>query len=358
MATDHSNGIDSAASAFLSDLGGAAPRRASTTDDTGPRETLFENNDELEEDEDEAGPEDGDAGEDGDEEDGEAGEGEDGAEGEEGDDPDDDEGADDEDGDEDEAEGLDLSAEVSVTVDGEEVKVPLKEALDGYIRTETFHKRLNLLNEAKSVIIKQAGEVAQTRQQYIEGLEALTEQLDLIQPKEPDWDALYREDPAGARELETKWKAYKEQRAALEESKTKAKEEQQKEYASNLQQYVQAEEIKLLRAVPEWNDTNTRQKESASMRKTALAVGYTEKELAELYDSRAVLILRKAAAYDRMTANKPKPTKVVGKRPVVTPGAGRPAKATAQRGGDRAMKQLSRTGSVQDAANVFAKFIK
>src|SRR6478736_1748565 len=33
---------------------------------------------------------------------------------------------------------LDLKAKVKVMVDGEEATVPLKEALEGYIRTETF----------------------------------------------------------------------------------------------------------------------------------------------------------------------------------------------------------------------------
>lgn len=357
--SDTSNGLDGAAAAFLGELSPSTPERSVKNDETGVRESLFDDNvfegegsDEDENDED--GSAEGLDGEEGGGDDVDPEEGEEGDD--EGADPDDDEDAD---GEGEAEEGsVDLSAEVQVTIDGEQVTVPLKEALEGYIRTETFHRRLSVLNEAKQVIATEAAKVVEDRKNYFEKLEELTKQLDLLAPKEPDWDALYAADPANARDMEKRWRDYKVHREALDHEKAKVAQEALENHQKNLRQYVQAESVKLLSKVPEWNDNKVRERENASMRKTALAVGYTEDELKELYDHRAVLVLRKAAAYDRMMANKPAPNKVVGKRPEVAPGTGKPSKATVRKGGDRAMKQLSRTGSVHDAIPVFAKFIK
>lgn len=346
---DYTNGLGGAAAAFETDLGGGSQKPSGKGGQDGPTETLF-GDQEFVEDEDEVGPEDEDDSEEGEVDDDESSEDEESDEGdEESEDEDEDEGKD--------AEGTDLESVVKVKVDGEEVEVPLKEAIEGYIRTETFHKRLNLLNEAKVAIESQAVEVQQTRVKYMEGLQALTEQLDQITPKEPDWDELYRTNPAEARQLETKWNEFKAQRAALDEEKKKASEEALKEEYRKTVQYIQSEEVKLLKKIPAWHDKKVKDADTAEMTKTALAEGFTPEEISKIYDSRMVVILKKAAAYDKMTAKKPVPTKVSETRPV-TPGSGNPKRGTVRKGGDRAMKQLSRTGSLSDATNVFANIIR
>ena len=54
------------------------------------------------------------------------------------------------------------------------------------------------------------------------------------------------------------------------------------------------------------------------MIRTALAAGYSEKELGELKDARATMILARAAKYLELMANKPKPVKQQG---ALRPGA-------------------------------------
>jgi hypothetical protein len=54
-----------------------------------------------------------------------------------------------------------LAQKVEVTVDGEPVEVSVKEALEGYIRTETFHRRMNQLDEAKKVVRRAAADAVQ-----------------------------------------------------------------------------------------------------------------------------------------------------------------------------------------------------
>ena len=70
-------------------------------------------------------------------------------------------------GDEDESEGDEEEEDESVgqsykvMVDGEEKEVSLKEALEGYIRTETFHKRMTEIAETNKIVQRAATDVVQ-----------------------------------------------------------------------------------------------------------------------------------------------------------------------------------------------------
>jgi hypothetical protein len=165
-------------------------------------------------------------------------------------------GEDDDDGDSDDDEGsaddgqVDLTAQVEVTIDGEAKKVPLKEALEGYIRTQTFHKRLNEVNELKKTVETEAAGVAQARDVYGNMLTALKEQLDSLTPEEPNWDAEFAKDPISASRLQHQWGKYKEQRAAIEGERQRVQQEQQKENIKKLNAYAAAERQKCWSAVP------------------------------------------------------------------------------------------------------------
>jgi hypothetical protein len=361
--------IDTAAAAFLADMGGASSKTSggkSGGASDGPRETMFAEQGMEGDDEDfEAGSEE-DQGDEGDEE-LPADEGGDEGDPEGEDDQGDDE--DGEDGDEDEGEGdegdqqgsLNLEQVVRVNVDGEEQEVTLQEALSGYIRTETFMQRLNVLNEAKSEILREQGETAQARQKYIDSIQALQAQLEEITPREPtqaEWDALYAEDPVKARQQEIAWRNYREQKAALKSAADKAQAEQAEQHKKDVVNWVRGEQVKILRAVPQWNDAAVRTKELDSMKRTAKSVGYSDEEIATLYDSRAVLVLRKAAAYDRMMAKKPKPAKTTVRQPQAS-GTGRPSNGqTVRKDSGRAMDNLRKTGSIDAATSVFGNILK
>jgi hypothetical protein len=76
-------------------------------------------------------------------------------------------------------------------------------------------------------------------------------------------------------------------------------------------------------------------------------LGFSDQELAQAYDHRAILALRKAALYDAMMerakAAKPAPVKTVAPGRVE-------AAPTSQR--QKARQQFSKTGSLQDAARL------
>lgn len=256
-------------------------------------------------------------------------------------------------GDDDEDEDEELSKLVTVVVDGEEKEVPLREALDGYIRLETFHQRLNKLDEVKQVVGQHAQQVIADRQKLIAGLEDLENQIKALIPAEPDWDALYKENPTKARELETQYKAVKTQVEKVKADREAAQKEAADRAAADTVEYAKVEFNKFAN-IAKWQDTKSMQKDLQAMKRTAETAGFKPEEYGTVYDSRMLEILRKASKYDRMMAARPKPVQN-GRTTPNTPGAGR--NRTAPKGIERAQKRLTQTGSIDDAAAVFQRLL-
>jgi hypothetical protein len=239
-----------------------------------------------------------------------------------------------------------------VMIDGEKAEVPLREALDGYIRMETFHRRMSYLNDVKAEVAARAQEVVQIQSKYTDLVETMQKHLEMLTPKEPDWDAEYARDPQGARALQKKYEEYKTTMAALEAEKARVKAEQDGQLSRESADYIKAENRKILANNPSWKDEKIMQRDLSLMSKTAETAGFTKEEISSITDSRMVTVLLKAAKYDRLQEKKPKPVRR-GSKPISS-GAG--TTRTAPKGG-QAMKQLQRTGSVDAAASVFTNLI-
>lgn len=350
-----SNALDEAAAAFSQVINAedAPPRKEQEGESDKPTERVFgdigdDDEEELEgEEEEEERPDDKEL----------VGEDDDESEDDEGDedDEDDEEDGDAEDEDEDDEEDDEtLNQKFLIQVDGEEAEVTLKEALNGYIRQETFHRRLNALTEVQKTLQAEAQQVIQDRQRYMTQLEDLEKQMESLIPQEPDWDALYKEDPQKAREIEKQYRSYKESIEKVRADREKARLEAEEADARETAKFAQEEFPKFAR-IAKWKTKKDAERDLNSMRRTALAAGFTEEEVATVYDSRMLSILLKASKYDRMMAAKPRPVKD-GKPTKGTKGAGR--KRTAPKGVARASKDLTRSGSIEDAARVFHRVIQ
>jgi hypothetical protein len=261
--------------------------------------------------------------------------------------------AEDEDQDEEEKQdqtALDLGQIVAVNVDGQRAEVSLQEALNGYVRAETFHRRLNQLQEVSQNIEKERAELAQGRQYYADMIPALMQQLYSLQPQEPDWDKLYAEDANSAAQLERQWRSYREKVQALAQEHQRTVAEQQREQARQQAIFEDAQRRQLSQWVPEWTDNKRWDRDRKSMIRTAQAVGYSEAELGELRDARPTMILLWASRYLELMRNKPKPART--QQGALRPGA-ISQRGAAPNGLGRAEKRLQRSGSVRDAARAF-----
>lgn len=281
----------------------------------------------------------------------------------------DDEGADDEDDelsdeekealkadkDEDEDDEL-MNQEFEVMVDGVEKKVKLKEALDGYIRMDTFHQRLNQLSEVKQTVIAEAQQVVADRQKYTGMLKEAETILGEMMPAEPDWDAEFAKDGVRANALRKQYDMFK---GKVQEIKTKREAAEREAHDAHIRDtttFAQNEYPKFARAAG-WKSKEDQVRDTKSMRKTALALGFSEEEVGAVYDSRLLQVLLKASKYDRMMASRPKPVQKNGKVQQIPSGAGRNVSRTAPKGANAAMSRLNKTGSIDDAASVFDQIL-
>lgn len=251
-----------------------------------------------------------------------------------------------------EASPIDLAQIVEVNVDGSPVQVSLEEALKGYIRTETFHRRLNDLSTGVQALQNQRNEMSTYQQAFVERAQALEEYVKAFMPKEPNWDEIYAQDPTTGMRMERNWRTFLEQVQGLVTAREATQQELTVAQQSNLHNFANANRAKLAQAHPEWQKEAVWKRDHDSMRRTARSVGYSDAEINQLYDARGVEILHKAASWDRLMASKPKPVKNgYGQSPSKRNGTTPSRNVT--RSFERAEKRLSRTGSLDAAAAVF-----
>lgn len=252
-------------------------------------------------------------------------------------------------------------AEFLFEVDGQELSAD--ELRKGYLRQSDYTKKTQSLSEQRKEmesLTEQYGaqlqQIQAERQQYIQHLQALSENQD-IKKFDIDWERLRLEDPL---EYVTKRQEFQEAKEKAEEVKTKAKQAMVRSAAEKEQQWakvVEDEKSKLIAALPEWGETDSQRQLATELRSYAQTLGYSEPEIDSLVDHRSFLVLRKAMLYDEMQNANPKAKKLKGKPRVIRAGKGA-SRTQAQRDALKTKRnQLKNSGHVRDAAKVFEDFI-
>lgn len=240
----------------------------------------------------------------------------------------------------------------TVTVDGKEQQVSLDELRQGYQRTSDYTRKTQQLAEQRKATEAELESARAERAEYAQLLPKLRQTFEAGLGPEPDWNALRNQDPLRATLL---WQQREEQRRHLEAlrgEERRVHEQQQRDAEAAAERESQEQRKKLLEKLPEWRNEKTANKEAAEIRKMLGEVGFDSGE--GLTDHRYVLIARKALMYDQMMAKRKGLEKNKAGVPVVKPGGGVPkSKNQIEAQYDR----LKKTGSVKDAANLFANLL-
>jgi Tfp pilus assembly protein PilN len=246
-----------------------------------------------------------------------------------------------------------------VKVSGEEVEVSLDELLNGYSRTADYQKKTQSLAEQRKAVeadrVKIA-EAAKTRETYAQRLQVI-EQLLQQQDQGEDLSNLKAEDPIAYAVAMAEKMEREKQLQAVQMERQRVQQEQQSHQQAQLQKHIQAEQAKLVEAIPEFKDDVKAEVIRRDIRNYAKAQGFTDQELSQVYDSRAVLALYKAAQYDKLMAGKGVTSKKVANAPkTIRPGTSNPQSSeneTVKK--DRAA--LRQSGNKKDAARLFERFL-
>ena len=252
----------------------------------------------------------------------------------------------------------------TIKADGEESRVSLNELVAGYQRGATYTQRQQELAEERKTLEAQlqnlpAQEAAmqQTYQQYQEVLQQLRGQMEAANaPANLDWDTLERENPVQWLKLKELERQRGAEIQAVMAEQARMQQLTQQEHDKKLQEYLAVERTKVIERIPEWSDSDLQANDQRKLMEYGQSEGYSQEELNKLYDSRAVVVLRKAMLYDQLL-NGDKVQSAKSKIGSVKGGN----KATAHRTRNRKTKakraQLKKTGKVDDAAALFAEIL-
>lgn len=244
-----------------------------------------------------------------------------------------------------------------ITVDGEDMEVPLDELISGYHRTATFTKKSAALGEERAQFQQQVeafgahqNALMQERQEYSGVLEQLRQQMEsAAQPPDFDWDRLEREDPVQFLKLKVLERDRQEQVQAVQVEQQRMMQVQQQQAQQDMQKRLAGERTMVLERIPEWSDADLQADEQRKLLEYGKTLGFSDEELAQVYDHRALVALRDAWRYNELVNGK-KVTTAKSKIGSATPGNKETSRRTRSRKQKAMRQKLRDTGKVDDAA--------
>ena len=242
-----------------------------------------------------------------------------------------------------------------VRSDGVDLDVTLDELISGYSRQSSFTKKSQSLAEDRKSFESEIAEARQLRSQAIEVLESAKTVQPQQAPKTPEyWQDLKDSDPMQFMLERDEMREAQMQGQMREQQISQLKSQEDQEQQANLEKYISSQRDQLSTLIPEWSDEKIASSERKAIVEYGKGVGFTDKELGEAYDSRAVATMRKAMLYDKLTQ----------KRGTLKPNHRASMKAGSQSinpsstSSKKASARLQKSGSVEDAQSVFYNMIR
>ena len=243
-----------------------------------------------------------------------------------------------------------------VKASGEEVEVELDELIKGYQQGADYTKKSQALAEQRKALEAERNHleyVKQERQAYAQKLQALDSFL-TQQDQGVNLDVLKETDPIGYAVAVAEQNQREKQLAVVRNEQQRIAQQQQSEHHASLQNHLRQESEKLTSLIPE---LATPQGDAVrkQIRDYAKSVGWSDQELSQLYDSRAVVTLYNGMKYQQLQKSKPEVNKKLQAAPKMMR-SGTSAPPTKSSSDKQAMQRLRETGKVSDAAKAFERF--
>ena len=240
----------------------------------------------------------------------------------------------------------------TVKVDGQEVEVTLDELQSGYSRQQAYTKRSMELADQRKAFEAEQAETRQIRDAYAQQLDQLAAQIQQTTQQEPDWRALA--ETMSERDLflyKAEWDQQKEYQKQVQAEQQRIASEQSREQEQELRKHLEVQRTDMLNRIPAWQDEDVREAERREVITYAQKrIGFSEEEIANASDSRAIELLYKAWRWDQLQDKAPAAKKRTRKSPKMAK-AGRPKtkREVANRSQRDARKRFESAGTV-DAA--------
>ena len=246
-----------------------------------------------------------------------------------------------------------------VKVDNEELEVDLDELIKGYSRTSDYTKKTQTLAEQRKQVEAERTkieEAAKLRDTYSQRLQVIEQMLS--QQPEEDLSALKDSDPIGYAIKVAEKMEREKQLSAVRAEREAVQAKQVAEQQERLKAHLAQESERLKAAIPDLADEVKGEVIRKEIRDYAKSNGWTDQELSQVYDHRAVIALYRAMQFEKLQKSKPAVQKKVSEAPKsLRPGvAGEKIDKDSEQT-KRLVKQLKQTGRPRDAAKLFERFM-
>jgi hypothetical protein len=252
-----------------------------------------------------------------------------------------------------------VEADDTVVFEGQEYKID--DLVKGGLRQADYTRKTQALAEqrkgmetAQQQYTAESQAVQAERQQYINALSQIIQSSaqGLDQFARIDWEALKEEDHI---EYLSKKDEYREAQEKVRQHQFAMQQAQQRQGVESEHQHrvmLQQEHKALVDKHPDWADDDKRRELGSKLRDYAMSEGYSQEELSNLYDHRAVLMLNKAMKYDALQSSDIRGKKVKNKPKVMRSGKGVQKSEESRTKRKAKMKRLQSTGHVDDAVSI------
>ena len=246
-----------------------------------------------------------------------------------------------------------------VKVGNEEVEVTEEELLSGYSRTADYTKKTQALAETRKAVEAEKAaieEAKQLRQTYAERLQAI-EQILTKETGEENLQELKDTDPIGYAIKVAERTEKEKQLMAIKAEQQRIAMQQQAEQQQAIQAHLAQAQTQLKQMIPDFADDVKAEVLKKDIRAYAKSVGWTDDDIAQIIDPRAVKSLYDGMMYQKLVANKGAATKKVQNAPKVIKAGTSTPRDSEQEAIKKQFQQLRKTGKKADAAKLFEKFI-
>jgi len=240
---------------------------------------------------------------------------------------------------------------------GEEREVTLQELIEGYQKGTDYHKKTNQLAEQRKAVEAEKSAIEQAKQArdaYSQRLQAMDNFLNQ-QMRGEDIESLKDVDPIAYAVKVAERTQQEKQIQQIRAEQQRIAREQHAEREAQMERHLVEEAKRVAEAIPDYGHPEKGEKVRSELRSFAKSIGYSENELANATDSRAVLTLWMASQFQKLQKSG------VNKRVVEAPKSLKSGNATGKTIATEQAKadfaRLKKTGSRQDAAKVFERFL-
>ena len=243
-----------------------------------------------------------------------------------------------------------------VKANGEEKDVTLDELVSGFQKGEDYTKKSQALAEQRKAVEAEAhavNEAMQLRQEYAQRLSQV-QQLLSQDNDDVDLAELKENDPIQYAIKVAEKTENNKKLQLLAQEQNKLAQAQQQQVAQHQAKLVAHEAQMLTEKVKEFSDPKKAEQLKGEIRNFGKSIGFTDDELAQVYDHRHVMVMQKAMEYDKLQKANPSVAKKLAKAPKMAKKGNKVANVDVY---TKQKKRLKSSGSIEDATSVFTNFI-